>query len=180
MLYMFLAEGFEETEAIGTLDVIRRAEIEIKTVGVTGNIVCGSHGVEVKADISKEGISYDDMAGIILPGGMPGTLNLQKDEVVNRAIDYCEKNNLLLAAICAAPMIFGETGILKGKNAVCYPGFEEHLKGANVKSDLWVADGNVITSKGAGASMLFGAAVVNYFKNGLGDEILQQMQHLNI
>ncbi len=177
MLYMFLAEGFEETEAIGCLDVIRRAEIDIKTVGVTGDVVCGSHGVEVKADITKDKIATEDMTGIILPGGMPGTLNLQKDETVQKAIEHCHDKGLLMSAICAAPMIFGEMGILNGKNAVCYPGFEEHLKGADVKSDLCVTDGNVITAKGAGASMVFGAAIVNYFKTGGGDKILKQMQH---
>ncbi len=178
MLYMFLAEGFEETEAIGSLDVVRRAGIDIKTVGVTGKTVCGSHGVEIKADIVLSELSLENMTGIILPGGMPGTLNLQKDERVQAAIAYARENGLLMAAICAAPMILGELGILSGKNAVCYPGFEEHLKGADVKPDPCVTDGNVITAKGAGASMLFGAAVVNYFKSGEGSEILEQMQHL--
>ncbi len=177
MLYMFLAEGFEETEAIGCLDVIRRAGIDIKTVGVAGETVCGSHGVEVKADITKDRLSFDDMTGIILPGGMPGTLNLQKADIVQKSIEYCRTNGLLLSAICAAPMILGEPGILNGKNAVCYPGFEEHLKGATVKKDLCTVDGNIITAKGAGASMLFGAEIVNYFKSGEGDKILEQMQH---
>lgn len=177
MLYMFLAEGFEETEAIGSLDVVRRAGIEIKTVGVTGKTVCGSHGVEIKSDITKDEISFEDMTGIVLPGGMPGTLNLQKDEIVQKTIEHCSKKGLLMAAICAAPMIYGELGILDGKNAVCYPEFEEHLKGATLKCDLCVADGNVITAKGAGASMLFGAEIVNYFKSGEGNKILEQMQH---
>ncbi len=179
MLYMFLAEGFEETEAIGSLDVVRRAGIEIKTVGVTGDTVCGSHGVAVRADISKDQISFDGMTGVILPGGMPGTLNLQKDETVQKAIAYACEKGLMLGAICAAPMIFGELGILEGKNAVCYPGFEEHLKGAKVKDCLCVTDGNIITAKGAGASMLFGAEIVNYFKPGEGGQILEQMQHFN-
>ncbi len=177
MLYMLLAEGFEETEAIGSLDVIRRAEIDIKTVGVAGKTVCGSHGVEVNADITADEISFEAMTGVILPGGMPGTLNLQKDETVQRAIAYAREKGLLMGAICAAPMVFGELGILNGKNAVCYPGFEEHLKGAAVKPDPCVTDGNVITAKGAGASMLFGAAIVNYFKPGEGDKLLAQMQH---
>ena len=177
MLYMFLAEGFEETEAIGCLDVIRRADIDIKTVGVTGECVCGSHGVEIRADVTKDKLLLEDMQGVILPGGMPGTLNLQNDEVVQGAIEYCRANGLLLSAICAAPMILGELGILNGKNAVCYPGFEEHLKGASVDDGLCIADGNVITAKGAGASMLFGAAIVDYFKSGEGSKILEQMQH---
>ncbi len=177
MLYMFLAEGFEETEAIGSLDVIRRAGIDVKTVGVTGKNVCGSHGIEIKADITKDEVSFCDMTGVILPGGIPGTPNLQKDDLVQKAIAHCNENGLLMAAICAAPMIYGELGILNGKNAVCYPGFEEHLKGAVVKPDLCVTDGNVITGKGAGASMMFGAEIVNYFKSGEGDKILVQMMH---
>ncbi len=177
MLYMFLAEGFEETEAIGCLDVIRRAGLEIKTVGVTGDTVCGSHGIKLRADIMPDEVSFERMTGIILPGGMPGTLNLQKDKTVRMAIDHCQKDGLLMSAICAAPMILGELGILSGKKAVCYPGFEEHLAGAEIMPDLCVADQNVITAKGAGASMLFGAAIVNYFKTGEGDNILKQMQH---
>ncbi len=177
MLYMFLADGFEETEAIGTLDVIRRAGIRISTVSVTGGAVCGSHNVLMLTDMEKDGIIFENMTGIILPGGMPGTLNLQSDRTVQKAIKFCREKGLLMAAICAAPMILGEMGILEGREAVCYPGFEEHLKGAVVKPDLCVADGNVITGKGAGASMLFGAKIVDYFKPGEGQKILEQMQH---
>ncbi len=177
MLYMFLAEGFEETEAIGCLDVIRRAGLDIKTVGVMGDFVTGSHGVKIRADIGMEGVSFADMTGVILPGGMPGTLNLQRDKGVERAIAYACDNGLLIAAICAAPMIPGELGILEGREAVCYPGFEEHLKGASIKHDLCVADGNIITGKGAGASMLFGAKIVDFFTLGEGEKILKQMQH---
>ena len=179
MLYMFLAEGFEETEAIGSLDVIRRAGIEIKTVGVSGKEVCGSHGVSVIADIEMSDISFDDMRGVILPGGMPGTTNLQNDESVKKCILYCAENDLLVAAICAAPMVLGELELLNGKNAVCYPGFEKYLKGAKICNDGAVMDGNIVTGKGAGASMLFGAKIVDFFMPGKGAEILEQMQHIN-
>ena len=177
MLYMFLAEGFEETEAIGSLDVIRRAGIEIKTVGVSGKEVCGSHGVGVVADIEMSEVSFEDMQGVILPGGMPGTTNLQNDEKVKKAILYCAENNLLIAAICAAPMVLGGLGLLKGKNAVCYPGYEKYLDGAKVCADGAVTDGNIVTGKGAGASLLFGAKIVDFFMPAKGEEILAQMQH---
>ncbi|MBR5155695.1 MAG: DJ-1/PfpI family protein [Clostridia bacterium] len=177
MLYMFLADGFEETEAIGTLDVIRRAGIRVNTVSITGGAVCGSHDVLMITDAETEDIVFENMTGIILPGGMPGTLRLQGDKTVKEVIKFCHENGLLIAAICAAPMILGEMGILEGKEAVCYPGFEEYLKGAIIKPDLCVADENIITAKGAGASMLFGAKIVDYFKPGEGQNILEQMQH---
>ncbi len=178
MLYMFLANGFEETEAIGCLDVIRRAQIDIKTVGVGGKEITGSHGVSVVADICIDEISFDGLEGVILPGGMPGTTNLQSDERVINAVKFCAEHDKLIAAICAAPMIPGELGLLEGKMAVCYPGFEEHLKGATIDSNALVAiDKNVITGKGAGAAMLFGARVADWFKAGAGQEILDQMQH---
>ncbi len=177
MLYMFLAEGFEETEAIGALDVIRRAEIEIRTVGVTGKTVTGSHGVEIVADILPEEKDYSSMEGVILPGGMPGTTNLFEDERVVLAVKSCFETNRLIAAICAAPMIFGQLGLLRGKKATCYPGFEKYLEGAEVVDASCTADGNVICGRGAGAAMLFGAEIVNFFKKGEGEKILAQMQH---
>ena len=177
MLYMFLADGFEETEAIGSLDVIRRAGLEIKTASIGEALVTGSHGVVVKADILKSEVDFEDMEGVILPGGLPGTTNLQKDEVVQKAIQYCEEKGLLLAAICAAPMVLGEAGVLNGKTAVCYPGFEEHLKGAEILKESCTISKNVICAKGAGVSMLFGAQIVDYFKKGEGRKILDAMQH---
>lgn len=177
MLYMFLADGFEETEAIGSLDVIKRAGLDIKTVSIDKEFVTGSHGVAVKADILKEEINFEEIDGIILPGGLPGTTNLQKDETVQKAISYCEKNGLLMAAICAAPMVLGEAGVLNGKTAVCYPGFEEHLKGARISAESCTLSQNVICAKGAGVSMIFGAEIVDYFKKGEGRKILDAMQH---
>ncbi len=177
MIYMFLANGFEETEAIGCLDVIRRAGLEIKTVSIGERIVFGSHNVGISADMDKDDVDFAKMQGIILPGGLPGTTNLENDELVQKAIAHCMKNGLLLAAICAAPMVLGKAGVLKGKKAVCYPGFEKYLDGATVEEDFVVADGNIVTGKGAGASMLFGAKIVDFFKPGAGKEILAQMQH---
>lgn len=180
MLYMFLAEGFEETEAIGSLDVIKRAGIDIKTVGVTGKNVTGSHGITIVSDITSDEVSKENLKGIILPGGMPGTLNLQKSEFVESMIDYCAEKGLLLAAICAAPMIFGEKDLLKGKKATCYPGFENHFSGGIYTDEYVTVYENIITGKGAGASMMFGAEIVNYFEKGKGTELLKEMQHISI
>lgn len=177
MLYLFLADGFEEVEAIAALDVIRRAGIKVKTVGVTGEFVCGTHDIEVKADCTE--IDYDDIDGVILPGGMPGTLNLQKSETVNSALKYCRDNGKLMAAICAAPMILGELGYLDGRSAVCFPGFEDSLADSDIKSDVVVTDGNFITAKGAGAALEFGAAIVDYIapsEPSKGKKVLKKMQ----
>ena len=178
MLYMFLANGFEETEAIGCLDVIKRAGIDIKTVSIeSGQAVTGSHGITVNADIMKADIKKEECRGVILPGGMPGTLNLEKDEAVKECITYCNEKNMVVAAICAAPMIFGKMGLLKGRKATCYPGFEEHFNGGEYTGELVSVCENVITGKGAGAAMLFGAEIVNYFEKGKGHELLKEMQH---
>jgi len=179
MIYMFLAEGFEETEAIGTLDIIKRAGIEIKTVSIseTENKVTGSHGISVIADIKKNEAELSDIDGVILPGGMPGTLNLKADETVQKFISYCYENKKMLAAICAAPMIYGEAGFLKGKKATCYPGFEKYLEGAEHTDDAVTVCDNFITGKGAGVSMLFGSEIVEYFIKGKGRELLLEVQY---
>ncbi len=176
---MFLADGFEETEAIGALDVIRRAGIPVQTAGVGGCEIRGAHGVRVAADITADAVDYEKIKGVILPGGMPGTLNLQNDAEVIRAVKFCAENNLLVAAICAAPMILGQLGILRGRRATCYPGYEKELDGASCTGEYAVSDGNTVTGKGAGAAMLFGAKIVDYFESGKGREILEQMQHVD-
>lgn len=165
MLYMFFAEGFEEVEAIATLDVIRRAGIEIKSVGVGSEEITGSHGITVKCDLTCDSVSKDSLDGIILPGGMPGTTNLMNDKTVNEFIDYCSENKLLLSAICAAPMIFGRKGLLCGKQAICFPGFEDELKGADISESFVCRDGNIITAKGMGSAINFGLEIVSYFKD---------------
>lgn len=166
MLYMFFAEGFEEVEAIAALDVIRRADIEIKTVGIGSKTVVGAHSIPVICDITESEIVLDNsLNGIILPGGMPGTTNLMNNSAVNSAIDFCAEKNLLICAICAAPMILGRKGLLTDKEAVCFPGFEEELKGATVSSKFVCKDGNIITAKGMGSAVNFGIEIVAYFKS---------------
>ncbi len=165
MLYMFLAEGFEEVEAIATLDVIRRADIEIQTVGVNSLTVKGSHGIPVVCDILSDSILIDnELSGVILPGGMPGTNNLWNSSTVKNTVDYCNKNGRFVCAICAAPLILGRLNILNGKNAVCFPGFEDELIGAYPFDGYVCRDGNIITAKGMGSAVDFGIEIVSAIK----------------
>ena len=178
MIYVFLAEGFEETEAIAPIDMLRRAGDELKTVGVTGKEVKSSHGVTVIADMTADEIKLDsELKMIVLPGGMPGTNNLEADSTVQKAIDFCEAEGRFIGAICAAPKIIGAKGLLDGKNAVCFPGFESFLKGAEVQSDIVVRDGNIITAKGAGAAVAFGLKLVEALKgSAVSSKIENQIQ----
>lgn len=174
MLYAFLAKGFEEVEAIAAIDVIRRAEIDITTVGIGSKIVCGSHNIPIFCDFDEsEAVIDKNVDGILLPGGMPGTLNLESNKTVNDFIDYCAVNNKLICAICAAPSILGHKGLLNGKEAVCFPGFEAELKGAEISQKFVVSDGNVITAKGMGSAVDFGIKIVEYFKGSEKASVLK-------
>ena len=160
MVYLFLANGFEEIEALAPLDVLRRAGVPVTTVGVGGDSILGAHGIRVQADIPDT--MYRDSAPdmIILPGGMPGSENLDNSRVVDAALRAAARNDAYLCAICAAPMVLGKRGYLQGKRAVCYPGFEEYLEGAVVTDARVECDAKVITSKGMGAALEFGLALV--------------------
>lgn len=161
MIYVFLAEGFEETEALAPVDMLRRAKLDVTTVGVTGKVVTGSHSIPVTADITADQLAIDsDMEMIVLPGGMPGTLNEEASPVVQAAIDYCSENDRWIGAICAAPSILGHRGLLCGKTAVCYPGFEKDLEGAQIGNKGVVVDGRIITARGAGVAVDFGLTLV--------------------
>lgn len=178
MVYMFLADGFEETEALVTLDMIRRAGICISTVGVGTVTPEGAHGIKVFADMSEKDFSLDECSGIILPGGMPGTENLYSSEIVRSAVTYCFDKGLITAAICAAPIVFGRIGFLSGKKAVCYPGFENELEGAVICSCECVADGTVITAKGAGCAFEFSHQIISQLKNeAAADKVIAEIQH---
>lgn len=179
MFYCFLAKGFEEIEAITTVDMLRRAGIEIMTVAVDSHekIVEGTHGISVVADIDQSEVSFNNLEGIILPGGMPGTINLEESEVVNKALDFCVGNDLYIFAICAAPQILGHKGILNGKNATCYPGFECELKGAVLSALPAVKDGKIITAKGPGATVAFAAEIISELKSEItANELKESMQ----
>ena len=160
MIYCFLADGFEELEAIAPIDLLRRAGADLVTVGVTGKTVTGSHKITVTADVTADEIVLDDVEAIILPGGMPGTLNLENDPVVQKAITFCAENGRLICAICAAPSVLGHRALLCGKRAVCYPGFEDSLSGADIPDEYVVRDGSFITAKGAGVAADFGLEIV--------------------
>ena len=161
MVYIFLAEGFEEIEALTQVDYLRRAGIDIKTVGVTGKIVKGSHGIPVTCDITEDEAYLDgSLEMIILPGGMPGTKNLEKSKEVLTALKTAFENGKYLSAICAAPSVLGKCGYLRGKKATCYPGFEDYLEGAQATGEKCVVDGKVITAKGAGAALDFAYAII--------------------
>ncbi|MCL2053847.1 MAG: DJ-1/PfpI family protein [Oscillospiraceae bacterium] len=163
MIYIFLADGFEEIEAVTPLDMLKRCDKEVVTVGVgsENKLIRGAHDIYIAADISEKDIVLDgSLEMIILPGGMPGTANLEKSEYVQRAVDYCAENNVFIGAICAAPSILGNKKLLRGKKAVCYKGWEAKLEGADIQDTQAVQDGNIITARGAGASMEFGFALI--------------------
>ncbi len=157
MIYVFLANGFEETEAIAPIDILRRSELNVTTVGIGEDVIVSSHGIAVIPDITEvEFVPSDDIDMIVLPGGMPGTLNLEKSRTVQDAIDYCIANDKYIAAICAAPSILGRKGFLNGKKATCFPGFEQFLAGAEYTGESVVHDGKIVTAKGAGVAIEFG------------------------
>lgn len=168
MFYCFLADGFEETEALAPIDILRRAGIAVTTVGVGGELIRGSHNVYVKADITIDDFAPDDaMQGVILPGGMPGVKNLYAEERVLFAVKTAAQNDRYVCSICAAPSIPGRLGLLKGKKATCFPGFEEYFIGAQHTGDKVTVDGKYITAKGAGCALDFGFAITAAV---LGDE----------
>lgn len=178
MVYCFLADGFEETEAIAPIDMLKRAGVAVTTVGIGKRTVTGSHGIPVTADITDgEFVADENLEAVILPGGMPGTLNLDASRTVHSALDFAEEHGRLICAICAAPSILGKRGMLSGCEAVSYPGFEKDLKGAVISEKYVVRDGNIITARGAGVAVKFGleiaAALVGRKKS---DEIFEQIQ----
>jgi 4-methyl-5(b-hydroxyethyl)-thiazole monophosphate biosynthesis len=161
MIYIFLANGFEETEALTPLDYFRRCEeLTVKSVGISSKNIVGGHGIKVECDITIDEVDLDETDMIVLPGGMPGTLNLETSEHVQEAIDYCALNDKYIAAICAAPSILGHKNMLHGKKAVCYPGFEQELYGAQIMDEAVCVDDNIITSKGAGTANQFAFELV--------------------
>jgi len=156
-----LAEGFEETEAVSIIDILRRADIEVIMVSITGKLqVTGAHHITILADALFEEVDYNDLYMIVLPGGMPGAANLNAHVGLKDQIKLFNTQNRPLAAICAAPMVLGNLGILKGKQAVSFPGFEKYLKDAEVLTLPVVESGNVITSRGIGTVLKFALTIV--------------------
>lgn len=156
-----LANGFEEIEAITIVDVLRRAELDVLVVSVSGKLeVIGAHKIAVLADIMFENVNYKNVEMIILPGGMPGASNLNAHEGLKKMILKFNGENKPLGAICAAPLVYGNLGLLKGKKAVCYPGFEDQLNGAEVLMVPVIKSGNIITGRGIGAALKFALSIV--------------------
>lgn len=171
---IFMADGCEEIEGLTVVDIVRRAKMEIVMISITGKReVTSSHQVTFLTDALAAEVDYDTLDGIVLPGGMPGTLNLQADETVNKVIRQFAAEGRLVCAICAAPSVLGAAGILEGKCATCHPGFEEKLTGAKVEEKEVVVDGNVITSRGMGTAIPFALEIVRYFAD---DETVEQVR----
>ncbi|MBP5325322.1 MAG: DJ-1/PfpI family protein [Pseudobutyrivibrio sp.] len=162
---IFMAEGHEEIEALTVVDLLRRAGIEIDMVSITGNKrVPGSHGIMTVCDKLIEQVNFDSADMLVLPGGMPGTLNLELCEPLMDQVHGFNTSKKGLAAICAAPTVFGKAGLLQGKKATCYPGMEGDLLGANVSTDAVCHDGHIITSRGLGTAIPFALEIIKTFQ----------------
>jgi len=177
MIYEFIAEGFEELEAIAPLDLLRRAGVPVQTVAIgESKTVTGSHGISITCDICEMELDMQSITGVILPGG-PGRKHLFGSQSVKSALEAAAANNGLMAAICGGPEILGKCGYLVGRHACCYPGSEEHLTGAHISYEPVVRDGNIITSRGAGTAIAFALELVAFLcsKEKAG-EIAAQIQ----
>ena len=158
---VFLADGFEEIEGLTVVDLLRRAEVDVTTVSITGDrVIHGAHGIDVFADKLFDEVKYDAQDMAVLPGGMPGTLHLGEHEGVKKVLEQFYQEKKYVAAICAAPSVLGKYGMLKGRKATSYPGFEEQLVGAEYLLDEVVVDDFVITSRGMGTAIAFSLALI--------------------
>lgn len=173
-VYVHLATGFEEVEALTVVDVLRRAEIDVESVSVTGELLVeGAHGIKVQADLLFDEGDYDNLGMIVLPGGIPGTPNLANHKGLMKKVNDFAEAGRPLAAICAAPMILGEAGHLKDRKATIYPGMEEHLLGAIAGDGPVEIDGNFITSRGPGTAFEFALSLVEFIK---GKEVAETVR----
>ena len=174
MIYVFLATGFEDIEALGFVDVCRRASLPLCTVSTTGEkIVMSAHNVGILADKLFEDVDYSDAELLYLPGGMPGAANLDKHSGLSDLIMHHYKSGKPLAAICAAPMVYGNLGLLEGMRATCYPGFEECLIGAEATGELVVCDGQFFLGKGPAAVLELSYTIVEHF---CGKDVAKQLR----
>jgi len=164
-ILVHLATGFEETEAVTIIDVLRRANLDVTIVSVTETLkVTGAHNISIEADQLYDEVDYARAAMIVLPGGMPGTTNLMNHKGLSRQLIAFNQEKRWIGAICAAPMILGSLGILQGKNAVCYPGFEPKLTGAKVLQVPAIADEHIVTGRGVGTALDFSLLIVRLLK----------------
>ena len=164
MVYMFLGTGFEETEAIAPLDLLRRAGVEVKTVGLNGPVITGSHGIGVAADMQIEDLDISDAEMVILPGGLGGVASIRACEKAMEAVRIAWENGKFAAAICAGPTVLADLGITEGKKATCYPGCENGMGTAEMVNAAAVRDGKLITGTSAGCAVHFGLALIEALK----------------
>lgn len=165
-LGIFMADGCEEIEGLTVVDILRRAGMEIDMIAISNKpVVYGAHKINFEADVMADAADYSSYDGIILPGGMPGTKNLTADAVVNDVIKKYAAEGKLVSAICAAPSVLGLAGLLEGKHATSYPGWEEKLLGCTYETEAVVRDGNIITSRGMGTAIAFSLAIIEYFQD---------------
>lgn len=178
MVYVTLVDGFEDIEALEPVDIMRRAGIGVKTVGVMGENATSSHDVTIQTDILIDDVNTDDMEMLVLPGG-PGHTNLDNSSKVQDLITYALENNIYLAAICASPSILGKRGILDGKKYTCFPGFEKFAPNGTFTGEKAVLDGKILTGKGAGAASDFGFKMAEILKGkDLADKLKKEMQYI--
>ena len=164
MIYMFLGTGFEETEAIAPLDLLRRAGLQIMTVGLNGKVITGGHGIGVEADIEIDQLDLTDLEMVILPGGLGGVASIRGCEKAMDVIRFAYENGKYTAAICAGPTVLADLGITDGKKATCYPGCEGQMGSAIMVEAAAVTDGKVITGTSAGCAVPFGLALIAALK----------------
>ena len=167
MIAIMMADGFEEIEALTPVDILRRAGLDARMVAVGSKVAVGSHGIAVVCDMTADEVNLDEVTAVVFPGGMPGSLNLDASPYSDKFIEAVTKNRGRLAAICAAPLVLGRRGLLDGKRAICYPGFENELKGAIIENAPVVTDGNITTAIGMGAALPFALELVRVI---LGEE----------
>ena len=174
MVYEFLATGFEEVEALAPVDILRRGGIEIKTVSITGDLVVESaHGVGIRADLLFDEADLASADLLMLPGGLPGATNLNAHEGLRRALAEHNARGRRIAAICAAPLVLGGLGLLEGRRATCYPGFEKYMTGATYTAELFTTDGNITTGRGPAAVLPYSYALLEQF---VGPEATKQVR----
>ena len=173
-IYEFLADGFEEVEGLAPVDILRRGGVDIKTVSVTGTPwVETSHGITLKADLTIEEADLSDADMLLLPGGLPGATNLRDHEGVRKALLAQAARGGRIGAICAAPMVLGSLGLLEGRRATCYPGFEKYMTGADYTARLFTVDGNIITGEGPAATLPYSYEILRMFA---GDDTVAALQ----
>lgn len=177
MIYMLLGTGFEETEAIAPLDLLRRAGLEVTTVGINGKVVSGSHHIGVEADIELKELDVSDLEMVILPGGLGGVASIRASQDAMNVVRYAYEHGKYTAAICAGPTVLADLGICDDKNATCYPGCEENMGSAHmVANAAAVTDGTLITGTSAGCAIPFGLALIAALKGRAeADRIAQQI-----